>query len=674
MGKRTWSETQISTSPGPSSRDAVAPPQRQSAPRSRDVSQDAEVTQQAASLPQISRKVKACAACRKQKIKCLMDERGPPCRRCTERGLGCVLNKSLQTLIDEKSQFTDAYSHDLDMVYSSLQGVLRKIGMPQMPPLQSSSPGTLDEQRSPSLADSPVRRKFNVGPSCDNSPQINPTEAGLSDVPIHSLYALTKLSAFRSPDAGEVEKLPDHSSGQGPDDFISRGAISRESADRLFRLFNDKLDHYMYQIGCPYSTLDELRAKSSILTASICTVAALHDRDSDSIYGICSDEFRRLMGACMFDRLVNRDSLRAMCIAAYWLSDISWTISGYAIRRAGDINLSSSFTRIAAGGTEKDADCLRLWYILYICDQHLAILYGRQPIVRDDFSVKGCERLTEAALSTDQDTRLVSQVSVMRIFEEVRDLFSRVPTGPLPDEYLSRIDEFERQLMDWHNTWTSIIKETYPQVGSFPLKGLVLHLHFSKLHLYSHVFQGLGDSPIPTNLLPYASVAVSSARSIIEMLLLDEEARRGLIGPSYLLSMTGFACMFLIKVAMKYGNTLVDRRDVTHLITQLVDLFRKLPTGKWHLVHLMEGGLEKMLGIMAKCPETSAATPMPSDSFSFGTLVPGQDATALGLDWASDFPVANLDGFNFMDYNIGLSPLLRFDQSTPGFGGPGHGF
>jgi hypothetical protein len=75
-------------------------------------------------VPQISRKVKACAACRKQKvhliiltdrwisrpgtdnlqIKCIMDDRGPPCRRCTERNLGCVLNKSLQTIIDEKSQ------------------------------------------------------------------------------------------------------------------------------------------------------------------------------------------------------------------------------------------------------------------------------------------------------------------------------------------------------------------------------------------------------------------------------------------------------------------------------------------------------------------------------------------------------------------------------------------
>jgi hypothetical protein len=37
-------------------------------------------------------------------IKCQMDEGGPPCRRCAERDLGCVLSKNLQSIIDEKTQ------------------------------------------------------------------------------------------------------------------------------------------------------------------------------------------------------------------------------------------------------------------------------------------------------------------------------------------------------------------------------------------------------------------------------------------------------------------------------------------------------------------------------------------------------------------------------------------
>lgn len=80
-------------------------------------------------FPQLSRKIKACTVCRRQKvrplsrpphdaarehheltlcpaqIKCLMDDAGPPCRRCAERNLDCILGKNLQTIIDEKSQY-----------------------------------------------------------------------------------------------------------------------------------------------------------------------------------------------------------------------------------------------------------------------------------------------------------------------------------------------------------------------------------------------------------------------------------------------------------------------------------------------------------------------------------------------------------------------------------------
>lgn len=424
-----------------------------------------------------------------------MDDHGPPCRRCTERNLGCVLNKSLQTIIDEKSQYADAYGHDLEMIHHTLQDVLKKVGLAPIPPLQSSqsitntrpgtTTGTAEEQdSSPPVITITIPRQT-PGPSRDTSPRLNPADVsgGLSDVPIQSLYALTKLSALRSPGVGEGEhRVKRHSVSGGmidePDDFISRNLITRTQALRLFTLYRDRLDHFMYRIGCPYSTLDEVRQKSSILTAAICTVAALHSPSSekgvggDEIYGVCSEEFRRLMGGAMFERLVKRDDLRGMAIAAYWLSDVSWTISGYAIRRAGDVGLSCAFKRVMAREREgelgvegqSDADCLRLWYILYICDHHLAILYGRQPIVHDDFSIRGCERFAE----TENDVRLVSQVSLLLIFGEMRNLLSQGESErPLGEEYLGLIGNLERQLDLWFETWTARMKGMYISSSSF---------------------------------------------------------------------------------------------------------------------------------------------------------------------------------------------------------------
>lgn len=48
----------------------------------------------------ISRKITACVACRKQKIKCHMDDGAPPCTRCKKRGLSCAVNRSLQMLLE----------------------------------------------------------------------------------------------------------------------------------------------------------------------------------------------------------------------------------------------------------------------------------------------------------------------------------------------------------------------------------------------------------------------------------------------------------------------------------------------------------------------------------------------------------------------------------------------
>lgn len=48
----------------------------------------------------ISRKITACVACRKQKIKCHMGDGDPPCIRCKKRGLSCVVNRSLQMLLE----------------------------------------------------------------------------------------------------------------------------------------------------------------------------------------------------------------------------------------------------------------------------------------------------------------------------------------------------------------------------------------------------------------------------------------------------------------------------------------------------------------------------------------------------------------------------------------------
>ncbi|KAI8713006.1 Zn(2)-C6 fungal-type domain-containing protein [Fusarium sp. LHS14.1] len=491
--------------------------------------------------PQISRKVKACTACRRHKIKCLIDESGPPCRRCAEKNLSCVLGKSLQTILDEKSQFSQDVLQDLEQMHGFLKQVAGKLDL-ELPALRSSAGAELPKEDSPGHS-IPSNKGHHV-PSRDNSPKLMPEDEGLPYVPIHSLYALTKLRALRSPD--DVDSQHSH----GIDDFITRRSISLADAERLFSFYRRRLNPYIYLIGCPYESLQELRQKSQFLLVAILTVASLHDSTADSLYPICSSEFRRLIEMTIFERRLDRDYLRALCIGSYWLSDVSWMLSGHAIRRAAEFDLHNSYDRAIEDSSSEDADCARIWYILYVCDQQLATLYGRPSIVQEDASTQSVINFLHCSVANEEDRRLLSQVASVK---------------------------------------------QWPGIGGFPRKGIILHYNFAQLYLYSHVFRGLSkNDPVPHYFLDCALNAISTATTIIDKFINDPDVALGIVGmPSYVHSMTAFASMFLTKVATKYDD-LIEKEKVYDLITGLVQQFRSQPAGKWHLANLMISGLERM--------------------------------------------------------------------------------
>ena len=250
-------------------------------------------------------------------------------------------------------RWKDTVIGDLGHVHSALQDVLSRLSLPALPPLQTAN----SDLYVPSPHHDAIERE-DQGPSCDNSPRASPKDDSLPHVPIESLYQITRLRSLRSDDpAYEARATTTRSLTHPVDDFITRGLISVEDADRLVNLYLNRIDHFIYMIGgSKYRSLEALRRGSPILTACICTVAALHDPMSNHLYGVCNREFRRLMATSMFDRRIDLDHMRAMCIGSYWLHDLSWTLSGYAIRRATEINLSKSFHRVITENSEEAMD------------------------------------------------------------------------------------------------------------------------------------------------------------------------------------------------------------------------------------------------------------------------------------------------------------------------------
>lgn len=167
---------------------------------------------------------------------------------------------------------------------------------------------------------------------------------------------------------------------------------------------------------------------------------------------------------------------------------------------------------------------------------------------------------------------------------------------------------------------------------------------------------------------------MSAAISTIDFILTDPDIAAGVVGmPSYLHCMTAFACMFLIKVAVKYGADLVEPDRVWDLTTSLVRHFRSLPAGRWHLANLMAPGLERMAATLrvggAGAAQARAAV-RPQDAAAAGGMVMqhGGVVDPMAMAPGADPTLMGAEGDLFFDYDMsfGLSPVFRFDAAALG--------
>ncbi|KAL8243941.1 hypothetical protein R6Q59_010199 [Mikania micrantha] len=539
----------------------------------------------------------------------------PPCQRCKERGLSCRLNKSLQTLMSEDSKWKASVTRDVTAMYGSVEQILQLLNLPQLPQLHVSTqdPAMFFDQDEVAGVDEDEDH------SPDISPKVAPVTDNLSHVPIESLYQITGLRSLRATE-GITEDQRRICKQLRDTDFIARGLIRIEDAEYLAGIYLTKLDPYIWFLASGYTDLESFRSRSPTLTACVLTVAALHDTSKSSLYPICSKEFRRLVANAMFERKIDMEYLRALVIGSYWLSDISWTLSGYAIRRASEFHFKQYYQHIMDSNRDpsrvdqavlQDAmQSIRVLYLLYVCDHHLSILYGRSSIMRDNESyITGWEAFLSCSLANDGDRRIAGQISLMYLMNQIREsLGPEDNTSILPSSAADDIAQFQANLDDWISRFSRHNPSNL--IGNWPNKGAIMHYHWAKLYLNSYVLRGLPENGavIPEHFLEIASAAVAAATSIITLLLEDKDAQEALAYvPHHLHGMIAFACMFLLKVATKHSAQLfIDKNHFQMLITALSRQFKQTVIGRDHLIHRMAEGLEKMADMLDNNPRSKA--------------------------------------------------------------------
>jgi hypothetical protein len=443
---------------------------------------------------------------------------------------------------------------------------------------------------------------------CEVSPPDTPSAV---QAPIDTYLDIAKLGSPGSSEntSPSTTRQKQHSA---PQDLVSKGVISSTVAETLVKRYFAQLDSYLYGICSGYRSMQQIRTTSPVLFAAICTVSALQDPQGQRIYEACNREFRRLVSRSLFEKH-DIEHIRALCISSFWLSDASRILSSDAIRRAADMRLHRSFEhlcvptdpRLIAGtnaalqplhDTSALQDRVRLWYLTFISDQHLSILHNRDPLLRGDKEIAlSWETLLTRDDITDCDVRIISQVALLVIMSQMRDLLGSDQETRVPQSLSNQIIHYSRQLDRWFTKFSALFKPD-PYIGDFPKRGLQLHYHFGKLYLGHQVFKGLKGETIPPHFLTAASMAHEAAMAIFEMIL-HENLQQSLIGmPHYFHIMIAFAGHFLLEVTQNYHAQLsIAPSQNFELIRKVLELFQDIPAVQQHPICRMTPGLTRKL-------------------------------------------------------------------------------
>ena len=379
-------------------------------------------------------------------------------------------------------------------------------------------------------------------------------EADLVTAPMLSLYDLTRIRNLRS----NVKVRP----GQNPEleDFIAQGVVSLQEAEDLFRHYFQGLRLYLWGgVLCPYDSLDAVRRRSSLLTAVVLTIAALHTPGRDDALERCYGVFVSGAYSACLSRVQSVDDIRALLLAAFYLSNLSWKLSGVAVRNATEMNLHLSFNKLMRGH-EDHRDKVRLWYVLYVCEHQLSIAYGRPPIIQEDVAIKNIEQFLDSPETNPGDIRLSAQVTLFKILTEAYIAYGSDPEQPLTEPDFQRLRMFNFAIEQWRLAWQARSVDS-PTIGSYPSKGVVLYYHFARFQLNSLALRGLPPpSAVTSETLSYdrreaANIAITAATSTLTLIFEEPDLRRAMSAvPIFTHTMIAFCATFLLKMAKTWGT------------------------------------------------------------------------------------------------------------------------
>jgi hypothetical protein len=152
---------------------------------------------------------------------------------------------------------------------------------------------------------------------------------------------------------------------------------------------------------------------------------------------------------------------------------------------ANDLNLHRCITKMPHTKT-KCYERTRLYFLVYICDHHCSLIYGKPSLTREFESLKTPKAFLGSEFCTPADAKLISQIELWSISSRVFDVFGADIEASITNERVAELESLNRSF-DLCRANAIANKDSS---GIFSQQLFDLYIHCAKLYLFSHTFRG----------------------------------------------------------------------------------------------------------------------------------------------------------------------------------------
>ncbi|ETN40060.1 uncharacterized protein HMPREF1541_04335 [Cyphellophora europaea CBS 101466] len=430
------------------------------------------------------------------------------------------------------------------------------------------------------------------------------------------------LGAFPAASMTDVKRAITPSASNSAD-LVSQGTLSMSTAQELFDYYRSSLDRYIYRILPEHDTLCAVRTRSPLLVAAICATAAFCQGLPES--EACLKALTDCVSRKLFAKDHTFDDIRALCIGAFWLNDVSYALCSLAVRMASEVNLHRCITKMP----HTDPKCYertRLYFLVFICDHHCSLRHGRPPMTRTLRSLKNPRALLQSQYAVSLDVQLLAEVELWTLSGKVFNNFGADIGTPFDASRTVELERFGGYFDKWHDEWTQLLS-LRGELDAVTDGLWDLHLNAAKLCLYSHVFRGStgwtansNSSPDTSSTMSTSGPATQATDAALGYLHSLTSWRDPQCLPSYFSTMAAFASVFLLRACSRgtateqpaQPNLTLDKilstlHSLSKSLHQTLDISHAT-----HPLLAVANGLDVAVG--GRLPTSQAPAPVPATS------------------------------------------------------------